>query len=271
MITKKQKFSFSIISLIATIFAIIAIVPFEMIEKSDQPIEKLDAIESIIKIIVMPLLTYAMCLYGMMIRRDNHYRQINVSISSIKMSYVPMVIYMIGLLSWFVGKLYLSNAMTNSVNILLGFIGSIGGALFLSLAFGVFTQWLNKINALTCAVINNLFIIVSAVVVFFVYKTYSSLDITNSLSNEIILVEFVSAMFLIVIVLLSAWKAIFGNDKTPVVLRDDEIFTPEERDTFVSLCVNEDMTIKFNEYYSKNKGMFLEKYKGNMEGENNEE
>ena len=174
MITNKQKIVFSILGFVAAFIGIITILPFEiLLNRLGIKVINIEGLELVIKFIVLPVFAILMSLYGMKIRKDNYYEQLDLSVGAIKMGYIPLATYLAGLLGWISGVIYASIPYDENMVALIQIMAAWGGSAFLIFLFGIYTNWLYKLNAKGFLITNIIFIacsVLTMVGVFFIYK-----------------------------------------------------------------------------------------------------
>lgn len=264
MIKNKQKIIFAVLGVIATLFGLIAIMPFKLVTlRLGIEIQSVEGIELIAKLIILPLFVAIMSIYAGKIRTNNYYMQTKISVAAIKMTYAPAVIYLIGLLAWIVGAVYMKGAYTTSFLHGLTLLLSVCGAFFIFIIFGVCTQWIHKLSNNGVKAVNWLFTAMSVGIIGCVYVAYQKVSDAKTLTRSLTLLELFVCVCAFALIVLSTWKAIYGNATTKVVLDKGETFSDEENDYIISGDVTEDLNVKFEEFYEKGKGTFVEKQKEN--------
>lgn len=259
MITNKQKFIFSILSIGSALLGIIAIVPFKILcNRLGIDSVNIDVFELITKLLILPIIIALVCIYGNKVRVDNYNEQTKVSIAAIKMTYAPAVIYLTGLLAWAVGVVYMSGALRASVKATLAVVVFLGGALVYNILFGLFTHWLYKLSNNAIRLVNGIFALISILAVLAVFVTYQGAPIIKTLPGKWAMFEMFVCTCAFGFTLLTICKAVFGNEGVKVVLDRGETFTDEEVELIISSEVQEDINVKFEEYYQKGKGSFVE-------------
>lgn len=262
MIKNKQKVIFAVMGIIAAFLSLIAVMPFQLLaSKFGCEIKNLEGIELIVKLIVLPVVIALMCIYAGKVRTTNYYMQTKVSVAAIKMTYAPAVMYLVGLLAWICGAIYMKGAYKTSLLHGLALLLAVSGAFFIYVVFGLFTGWLKKLSNNGFKVINVLFTIMSLAVVGCVYIAYLKVSSAKVLPTSLTLFELCVCTVAFGLILLATWKAIYGNATTKVVLDKGETFSSEEVEYIIAGDVNEDLKVKFEEYYEKGKGTFVKAQK----------
>ena len=109
MLTNKQKIFFSIFSFVSVLVAILTVLPFDiLVDRLKIQTDKTMIIELTYKLICLPLISIGISICAMIIRKKIYNEQLDVSVATIKMSYMPIAIYLGGLLAWFGGVLFAS-------------------------------------------------------------------------------------------------------------------------------------------------------------------
>ena len=259
MITNKQKIVFSILGFVAAFIGIIAILPFEiLLNRLGVKIINIEGLELVIKFIVLPVLAILMSLYGMKIRKDNYYEQLDLSVGAIKMGYIPLATYLAGLLGWISGVIYASIPYDENMIALIQIMAAWGGSAFLIFLFGIYTNWLYKLNAKGFLITNIIFIacsVLTMVGVFFIYKNIPEVVVPTENNAFMEMLVYTIGFFAMILFL---WKSLFSNQNTPVVLGKDEKFTDEEEAELIIAQVDEDVQIQFEDYYAANVGSYIE-------------
>ena len=259
MITNKQKIVFSILGFVAAFIGIIAILPFEiLLNRLGVKVNNIEGLELVIKFIVLPVLAILMSLYGMKIRKDNYYEQLDLSVGAIKMGYIPLATYLAGLLGWISGVIYASIPYDQNMIALIQIMAAWGGSAFLIFLFGIYTNWLYKLNAKGFLITNIIFIacsVLTMVGVFFIYKNIPEVVVPTENNAFMEMLVYTIGFFAMILFL---WKSLFSNQNTPVVLGKDEKFTDEEEAELIIAQVDEDVQIQFEDYYAANVGSYIE-------------
>ena len=259
MITNKQKIVFSILGFVAAFIGIIAILPFEiLLNRLGVKVINIEGLELVIKFIVLPVLAILMSLYGMKIRKDNYYEQLDLSVGAIKMGYIPLATYLAGLLGWISGVIYASIPYDENMIALIQIMAAWGGSAFLIFLFGIYTNWLYKLNAKGFLITNIIFIacsVLTMVGVFFIYKNIPEVVVPTENNAFMEMLVYTIGFFAMILFL---WKSLFSNQNTPVVLGKDEKFTDEEEAELIIAQVDEDVQIQFEDYYAANVGSYIE-------------
>lgn len=259
MITNKQKIVFSILGFVAAFIGIIAILPFEiLLNRLGVKVNNIEGLELVIKFIVLPVFAILMSLYGMKIRKDNYYEQLDLSVGAIKMGYIPLATYLAGLLGWISGVIYASIPYDENMIALIQIMAAWGGSAFLIFLFGIYTNWLYKLNAKGFLITNIIFIacsVLTMVGVFFIYKNIPEVVVPTENNAFMEMLVYTIGFFAMILFL---WKSLFSNQNTPVVLGKDEKFTDEEEAELIIAQVDEDVQIQFEDYYAANVGSYIE-------------
>ncbi len=260
MITNKQKMQFCVLGFVAALLAVFALLPFEILfNRVGIKLDNVKSLELIVKFAVMPLIVFIISLFSMRVRNDNYYTQVDVSITSIRMSYIPLAMYVSGLIGWLGECIYSSIPYAQDILALICLMSLWGGSIFIIVLFGVFNGWLYKLDAKKVLTINILFSIFSVLLIFGSFLVYKKIPEVGSIDENNAFLTMLLYVCLYFVMLLFLWKAIYSDQKTPVVLAKDEKFTEEEEEIIIVSVVEEEIQTKFDDYYDNNRGSFIEK------------
>ena len=279
MITNQHKKMFSITSFIIVLFGLFAVLPLEvLLGRTTLEVKNIEIMELILKFIVLPILVILLTLYFIRVRCKIQNEQTNLPVSLIKMCYLPIAIYISGLLGWIGGVIYASIPFAENMIALLCIILAWVLSALLIILFGIYTDWLNNQSKKKFNISNIVYIVVAVLIIvglFFGYKKVGVVEKITEINAFVQLAIYILAYF---VMLLFLWKTIYSEETTVVVLEKDEEFTEEEKQLMVADIIEQEVLNDFTLYYEKNIGIHFEelkKYQGITKGsediEQNEE
>ena len=270
MITNRQKTVFSAISFLAIVLGIFTVLPLEILfARMGIETKHVELIELIIKLIILPVIAIGMSVYFMKMRNDMQKEQTDVAVSVIKMCYVPVAIYISGLLGWLGGVIYSSISFSENMPALICIIIAWSASALLIILFGVYTDWLNNVTKKGTLISNIVFLVSAVIVVVVVFLGYKKIELVKTpteLNSFVQLAVYLLAFFAM---LLFLWKSIYVEESAPIALDKDEEFTEEEKSTIVRSIIEEEVLNEFDLYYEINKGKYLEEAKAIQNNQDN--
>lgn len=258
MITNKQKIVLSLLSLIATFIAVIVILPFNVLfSRLGIVSENVQAIELLCKFVVIPLIVIGVSVYPILLRRDNYYTQLEVSVSATKMSFIPAAMYLSALTGWVGGVMYASVPHTSTIYLIqLSILWS--SSVIIIFLFGIYTKWLHRLTGkqMLLANILNLILVICGIVIC--YLVYKYLPVVQDIQENNAFLKMLLYVCMFMFSLLFLWQSIFSEQSTPIVLEKGEEFTEEEKEEIIVDLVENEIQSNFDQYYIINKGKYLE-------------
>lgn len=217
MSTNKQKSILCIFGFIAVFVAILVILPFNILfQRVNINFDNIKGIELIFKFILFPLIIIFMSTFVLKLRNES-LRSNYIQTSLIKMTYVPITMYISGLLAWIGGLVYaLENYITNSYALLTIII--VWSLSFIIIVFfGVYTKWLHRLSYEQIKVVDIVYFILMLLLMVSSFVIYYNLtDIKEETEADV----FIKASIYIVmffVILLFVWKDIYSESQIYVV------------------------------------------------------
>lgn len=270
MITNKQKISLCIINFISLFLAIMAILPFSILaDRLGFTVGNINNIEIIFKFIILPICIIGMSIYPMVLRKNNYYEQLDISVGTTKMTLMPIAMYGSSLLGWVGGVIYASISYLDSNYLFeITMVWCISVIAFCIL--GIFTKWMNTLTRkqmLFTYIFTIILFIVDIVSCFILYNELPTIGDVKE-NNAFLMIILYMCLFIISMVFL--WKTIFADRTEPVVLEKNEEFIDEEVVEIITADIDLETKYDFEEYYENNRGKFIEEIKA-KESEKNVE
>ncbi len=269
MLTNKQKIVFSVFSFVSILVAILVVLPFDiLVDRLNLQVENILTIELIYKLICLPLISIGITICAMVIRKKIYNEQLDVSVAAIKMSYMPVAVYLGSLLAWFGGVLHSSTPFETDIYSLFMITFSWILSAVIIFMFGVFLMWQYKLSSKKFTIINIIYLICTVGIIVGVFLGIKDIKTIEPIKMENAYVKLVLFISVYAIVLVCYWKSLASEDVMPVVLSKDEEFTEEEKEILIISKIDEDISEKFEGYYIENKTKYFDRI---IEGNENPE
>jgi len=258
MITNKHKLILGLLSLISTFVAVIVILPFNVLfDRLGIVSKNMQLIELIIKLIIIPLIVVGLSVYPVLLRRNNYYTQLDVSVSATKMSFIPAAMYFSAITGWIGGVIHASiSPLDTKYLILVSVLWS--SSVIVMVLFGIFTKWIHNLTGKQMLLANVLSLIVLIMTTTLCFMIHKSLPTIVGVSENNAFLQILLFVCMFMVSLLSLCKSIFSDQSERVVLEKDEYFTEEEISELIIESLDIEIQDCFDQYIMENKGKYIE-------------
>lgn len=264
MITKKQKLTFLILCIVSIFCGLLAIVPFTtLFNRLGLTIESVKSFELVVKLIDLPVIISIFCIYAFSVLNKQLKEQTKYDVAAVKMTFVPAVLYLVGLLAWIVGIVYASGSLRVSSKATFGVVAFICAALVLYLLFALFTEWLYKLPVKAFKIISIVFATLFVLIDVVVFVAYNNITTIKVLPSKWALLEMIVCLLGFILVTLSTVKLIYQGREETITLGKNDKFSEKQEMEIIDRDVLDKLHNEFVAYYEQGKGTFVEKEETN--------
>lgn len=242
MNTNKQKIILCTFGFVAAFVALMVVLPFNVLfERININFDNIKGIELIFKFIIFPLIIIFMSVFVLKLRNSNLNNNY-VKTSLLKMAYVPITMYISGLLAWIGGVVYALEVHIANSYALLTIIVVWSISFIIVVLFGIYTKWLHHLSYEQIKVIDIVYFIITFIIMVLCFAIYYNINDVKVENEADVFIKISIYIIMYFVILLFVWKDIYSEKQIYI------ISSKHNDETIIYKEAIKNVNIDFNNY-----------------------